>query len=44
MNENREGATGLTAYAAKQTSLWAKFAEVGMTRFKREIGDLEFDV
>src|SRR6202041_46615 len=29
VNENREGATGLTAYAAKQTSLWAKFAEVG---------------
>ena len=44
VNEDREGAMGLTAYAAKQTSLWAKFAEVGMTRFKQEISDLEFDV
>ena len=41
---DREGATGLTAYAAKQALLWEKFVEAGMTRFKQEIWDLEFDV
>jgi hypothetical protein len=32
------------AYAAKQAALWGRFAEVRMTRFKREIWDLEFDL
>ena len=44
VDDDREGAAGLTAYAAKQAALWAKFAEVGMTRFKQEIWDSEFDV
>ena len=41
---DQEGAMGLMAYAAKQVSLWEKFAEARMTRFKQEIWDLEFDV
>lgn len=44
VDDDREGATGLTAYAAKQAALWGTFAEIGMTRFKQEIWDLEFDV
>jgi hypothetical protein len=44
VDNDREGATGLMAYAAKQAALWGRFAEVGMTRFKREIWDLEFDL
>ena len=44
LDGDQEGATGLTAYAAKQALLWEKFAEAGMSRFKQEIWDLEFDV
>ena len=43
VDDGREGAMGLRAYAAKHVALWERFAEVGMIRFKQEIWDMEFD-
>jgi len=43
-DNDREGATGLMAYAVKQAVLWGRCAEVWDDRFKQEIWDLEFDV